>query len=246
MIRVNLLPVELRPKEVKRFKLPPFVSPKGLLCFLISVVCVEILMVAHQLLFGEPRFQRLQAEYQTLSSPLKAVRDIKDKVSGAQEVNRELQRWMEPKISWTAFMNALVNGMEKGIWLTEIKFERRDYEAPEPPERARAASQGTNVNTAVAAAQKLATRMPAASGPAALEKRVVLVMRGRVAVEQDEAAVVSRFMQNLKAQPAIADMAEDFYLNEIRRDTEAAMPMFDFVVLAVIKRDKEKEFFNLS
>lgn len=244
MIRVNLLPEEFRHKEPKRFKLPPFVSPKGLMMFLGALVCLEIAAVLNLKFFAEHRFDRLQNEYRMLGPSLKDVRDVKEKAAQSQEINRQLTGWMEPVVTWTSVMNDVAAGMEKGLWLTSLKFERREFDLPTKPEADPAAA-------AVPAGQKAA---PAAT-PARIrpirgkqsekERRVVMVLQGRVAVDQEEAAVASRFIDRLKKQPAISTLTEDLRLDEIRRTADSEITMFDFVIVGTVKREHEKDFFNL-
>ncbi len=250
MIRINLLPKEFRHPEPRRFKLPAFVSPKGLLMFLAVLAVVELaLFIVLKLVVGT-HFDRLQAEYRNLGGDLKGVREIKRQASLAQEVNRHLMAWMDPSIHWTPFMNDLAGGMEKGVWLTHLQFERREFDAPIKVETADTAAGNASVGAVSAEAKALVARVQGGGargkkGGGDKEKRVVMVLRGRLAVEEEEAAVVGRFIENLKNQKAIAALVEELKLDEIRRTADSEVPMFDFVVSGVVKRDREKDFFNL-
>lgn len=250
MIRINLLPEEFRRKEPKRFKLPAFVSPKGLLIFLAGLAVAELLLLIFLKFFAGGHFDRLQTEYRNLGADLKGVRDIKRQASLAQEVNRELLAWMDPSLHWTPLMNDLANGMEKGVWLTHLQFERREFDAPIKVETANAAPTAGSVGAVSAEAQALVARVQGAGGRGKKgggdkEKRVVMVLRGRVAVDEQEAAVVGRFIENLKNQKSIAALTEDLRLDEIRRTADSEVPMFDFVVSGTVRPEREKDFFNL-
>ncbi len=246
MIKVDLLPPEFRHAPPKRFKLPPFVSPKGLLVFLAALAAAELTLFA-VLKFGlEPGFEAQQSKYLQLGPNLKGVREIKDKAAKAQQVNRQLMSWMDSGISWTLLLADISKGMEKGVWLTQLSFERRDFDAPvkiEDPSKA-----GTNANPAATAAvadiQNRVKNMGRKKQPDK-ERRAVLVIRGRVATGEDEAAITGRFIENLKHQNAVVSLIEDLRLDEIRRTPDTEVPMFDFVISGAVKQGLEKEFFNL-
>ena len=258
MIRINLLPPEFRHAPAKRFKLPPFVSPKGLLCFLAALVCLEAAMAANLKFFAGHRFDQQQNEYRSLGPSLKKVRDIKKQASEMQDVTRQLTVWMEPVATWTAFMNGLAAGMEKGVWLTHLQFERRWFDLPEKPAdpepavtkpapgKKAAAGSKPAAQPAPAAASRLGAARGGRSRQDAKEERVVMIIKGRVAVDQQEAAVAGRFIDHLKNQKALGDLVEDLRLDEMRRSPESEVPMFDFVIVGTVKRVREKDFFNLS
>lgn len=228
MITVNLLPPEFRHKRPKQFKLPPFVSPKGLLFFLGALVCIEILLAVNLGFFADKKFDKLQARYRDLGPALKEVRGIRAQAGRAQEVERQLKAWMNPPVTWTAFMNALSDGMEKGVWLTHLSFERKEFDLPPAAQ------------TALPARPGRVTAQPAK------EQRTIMMIRGRAAVDQEEAAAAGRFIEKLMNEKAISDLTEDLRLDEIRRTPDSKTPMFDFVILGTVKREREKDFFNLK
>jgi len=246
VIKLDLLPPEFRHAPPKRFKLPPFVSPKGLLGFLAALVIVEIGLFAVLKLVLEPGFESQQSKYLQLGPNLKGVRDIKDKAAKAQQVNRQLRSWMDSGLSWTLLLADISKGMEKGIWLTQLSFERRDFDAPiklEDPSKAGAIANPA-ATAAVADIQGRVKNM-GRKKQAEKERRAVIVIRGRVATGEDEAAITGRFIENLKNQKAVTGLIEDLRLDEIRRTPDTEVPMLDFIISGAVKPELEKEFFNL-
>lgn len=232
MIRINLLPPEFRYQKPKQFRLPPFVSPKGLLFFLAALICIEIAIGVDLKFFAGQKFDQQQAEYRDLGPRLKEVRAIRAKAGQAQDVERQLKAWMNPPVTWTAFMNALSEGMEKGVWLTHLTFEHKDFEPVAAPEIVPGAASSTG-------------RTVRGGAQAAKERRTVMVIQGRVAVDQEEAAVAGRFIEKLKNQKTISELTEDVRLDSIRRTPDSEAAMFDFTILGTVKRAREKDFFNL-
>lgn len=252
MIRLNLLPVELRQPEPKKFSLPPFVSPKGLLFFLAVISAAEALLFIYLKFIAEPQFAVYQKKYMGLGSDLKAVRDLKEKAAKAQEVNRQLLTWMDVGTVWSELMGQLSSGMEKGVWLTHLAFERRDFDvlAKTEDRSASSASAGGAVTANPAAAAAVANIQGRVKNlgrgkQADKEKRVVLVLRGRVATAEDHAAIIGRFIESVKNQKAVTDLIEDLRLDEIRKNPDSEVPMYDFVISGAVRRELEKEFFNL-
>jgi hypothetical protein len=247
MIKLDLLPPEFRHAPPKRFKLPPFVSPKGLLVFLAALVAAELALFAILKVVLEPGFEAQQSKYLQLGPNLKGVREIKDKAAKAQQVNRQLLSWMDSGISWTLLLADISKGMEKGVWLTQLAFERRDFDAPvrvEDPSKAGAIANPA-ATAAVADIQNRVKSMGRGKKQAQQERRAVIVIRGRVATGEDEAAITGRFIENLKNQRAVSSLIEDLRLDEIRRTPDTEVPMFDFVISGAVKPELEKEFFNL-
>lgn len=250
MIRINLLPAEYRHEPPRKFKLPAFVSPKGLLVFLAVLVIAELLIFAYLKMVAEPKFAARQIAHLKLGPDLKAVRDIKNRASAAQEVNRQLLAWIKTGTSWTSMMNDLSAGMEKGVWLTHLTFERRDDDAPiEADSRAQSPVQtagAVNPNAAAAAADiKDRVNRLGRKKQAGKERRAVMVIRARVVAGEDQTAVTGRLIENLKNRPAISGLIEDLRLDEIRRTEDTEVSMFDFVISGAVRREYDKEFFNL-
>ncbi len=246
MIKLDLLPPEFRHAPPKRFKLPPFVSPKGLLVFLAALVVAELALFVTLKFVLEPGFEAQQSKYLQLGPNLKGVREIKDKAAKAQQVNRQLLSWMDSGISWTLLLADISKGMEKGVWLTQLSFERRDFDAPVKIEDASKA--GTIANPAATAAVADIQNRVKSMGrkkQADKERRAVIVIRGRVATGEDEAAITGGFIEILLLQNAVVSLIEVLRLDEIRRTPDTEVPMFDFVISGAVKPELEKEFFNL-
>lgn len=244
MIRVNLLPEEFRQPEAKKFKLPEFVGPKGLLIFLALLAFVELALLAHLKFVAEPRYVDFQSQYLQLGPNLKGVRDIKDKAAKAQDVNRQLMSWINAGHSWSSLLNGISEGMEKGVWLTLLTFERRDFDLPVKVEERVRPEANAAAGAAVADIQSRVKGMGKKKG-IEKERRVVMVIRGRVAAEDNQAAVTGRLIEKLKNQSPVSELIEDLRLDEIRRADESQSGIFDFVVSGVVRREKDKEFFNL-
>ncbi len=244
MIQLNLLPEEFRQPEVKKFKLPEFVSPKGLLIFLGALVLVELALLAHLKFVAEPKYVNFQSEYLKLGPNLKGVRDIKNRAAKAQDVNRHLTAWIKTGDSWSSLLTGLSDGMEKGVWLTLLSFERRDFDVAVNAAEAAAQVASSDAGKTAADIQARVKRLGKKKGDDK-ERRVVMVIRGRVAAEDNQTAVTGKLIENLKNQSPISGLIEDLRLDEIRRADESQSSIFDFVISGVVRREKEKEFFNL-
>lgn len=245
MIRVNLLPPEFRHDPPRKFKLPPFVSPKGLIIFLAALALAEAALFLYLKMALEPRFAERQSTYLRLGPDLKSVRDIKNRAAAAQEVNRQLVAWIKSGSSWTALLNDLSGGMEKGVWLTHLTFERREMDQPAKLEGSeRTTTANPSAAAAVADVQSRVNRLGRKKQPQK-ERRVVMVIRARVVAGEEQAAVTGRLIENLKNQPAISGLIEDLRLEEIRRTDDTEVSMFDFVISGAVRGPQDKEFFNL-
>jgi hypothetical protein len=245
MIRVNLLPEEFRQPEVKKFKLPEFVGPKGLLVFLGLLVCIELALLAYLKFVAEPQYVNYQSKYLQLGPNLKGVRDIKSQAAKAQDVNRQLLSWINAGHSWSSLLDGISSGMEKGVWLTLLTFERRDFDVPLKVEERAQPALNPAATAAVADIQSKVKGMGKKTKESAKERRVVMVIQGRVAAEDNQAAVTGRLIESMKNQSPVSDLIEDLRLDEIRRADESQSGIFDFVISGVVRREKEKEFFNL-
>ncbi|MDO8525561.1 MAG: hypothetical protein Q7S07_03635 [Candidatus Omnitrophota bacterium] len=133
MIKINLLPEELK-KEDKSFSKTGF-SLKGKMELFknVAIAAALILAAAHIVFFfvgksSSAAFKKLTLKYNQLSpgkkeyESLKAAADLTDKKAKA------IDDLMTGRFIWAIKLNSLSDCMVGGIWLTEISYEEKPSE----------------------------------------------------------------------------------------------------------------------
>lgn len=120
MIRINLLPPELRRPElpVKKLLLMTGVGVALILGSLIAYSSYQGWQYQHQI-------QAIRNQYQLMLPAQEQMRQANLLQGSIQERNRILQSITQERISWQGILSQLASSTEEGVWLTELSTPER-------------------------------------------------------------------------------------------------------------------------
>lgn len=219
MIEINLLPQELRKKEVTRLAIPNIFNRQFI------VTAIAMFLAAHGLLGAAVIYQNVQwgsARHRIvfLKKSVEETSRRKLEVKAAQERIDQIEQATQRKFSWARLLNALSDSVPKGLWL-----------------RSFVVTEETQTTAAPKAEKSAHKKAPAAVSPAE-QKLKALKLEGSVVGNGQETATISRFIKALK---------EDAYFNSVFSEVEffnitqrkiKSFDVYDFVIICLFKKGK--------
>ncbi len=133
MIKINLLPEDLKREESAKLKISFGIEGKGKLFRNAAIAAVSILILTNIALFfigkgNSAEFKKLTLKYKQLSPGQKEYESLKDKAAIVDKKAKAIDDLMANRFSWARKLNSLSDCMVQGIWLTEISYEEKPAE----------------------------------------------------------------------------------------------------------------------
>jgi len=135
MIKINLLPEELKGHESSFTNMKMNFNLRGRSVRNIAIAAVVVLAVAHASLFfyrrkkRGRRIGRCRQKYKGLLPGKRECDALKAEVSVTNKKARAIEGLMADRFSWAKKLNDLSDSLAPGIWLTAVTYEERLSEA---------------------------------------------------------------------------------------------------------------------
>lgn len=229
MIEINLLPEELRKKQVTRIALPELPVKKALITVGGGVVALQIL--ATLLAFwvaAENAVSRQQLA--ALTEATKQTIELKKKSSALQGRVREYEEISRRPFRWAGLLSALTEAMTKGVWLRALRVEDMVVAAPAPPEEQKAAKK-------TGKSSKASERRAAAAKTLTVQ---VMKIEGSVIAPGQETAYVGKFLKSLKDNAGFSRIFVDAELSNVTQRKIQTYEVYDFVISCRFKGEKAR------
>lgn len=224
MIEINLLPAELRKKEVTRFAMPNILNRQ----FIMGLAALFV--AVHALLGGLAVYQTAQLGYlksqiASLKEATKETTKQKSELKASRELMGQIEQMTQRKFSWARLLNSLSGSVPKGLWLRSFLIQEERV-----------------VKTAAKATPKPAAKPPQSKGSAAFapkdERVVTLKLEGSVVGNGQETATISRFIKTLKDEPYFSALFDEVEFFKITQRKIKSFDVYDFTIHCVFKKGK--------
>lgn len=217
MIELNLLPEELRKKEIPRFVLPEIPIRKTLTVFL-SVFFGAQILVSLFALYEKLDLERIKREVASLKVSGYETSAQKSETVQMRARLKEVDVLTARPFYWSSLLNGVSDSMIKGVWLTGLSVTD-------------VAQAGGAANT------EKSTAEPNAKNRTSVPARA-LKLEGSVVGRGDETAYIGKFIEKIKSNPQLADLFSDTDLSDMNQKKIKEFDVYDFVLINVFKREK--------
>ena len=223
MIEINLLPEEIK-KRKKRSSAKIDVSAinmTGLPIVGIAAWAAGVILLIQMILFvigimSGATFRSLGLEYKDVlpkkreTEKLKIQADVMNKKVGA------INELMVKRFSWEKKLNSLSESMTPGIWLTELEYDEKLTEVPNP------------VNTDP-------TKKKPGQAAESILSRYLILSGAASSMGEEGTALIGRFIKSLKDDPAFYSDFSDIELGTIKREKMDDQEIMTFKITCFFK-----------
>ena len=227
MIEVNLLPEELRKKEMPRLALPQ-VPIKGQLAIIVAF------LVAHALFLGGAIYR--QAEMSTCKGQIDQLRIANQRIMAqkaevvqTQARMHQIEAVTERKFYWVQLLNSLSDVMVKGVWLNTLSVSDKG----EGMRGAAAGGVGGASKNAKAAAKNTHERNKVGD----ISMRFFKIEGSAVGGGQ-ETAMIGKFIKEIKGNQFFSSLLADVELANINQRRIREVDVYDFLLEARVRPEK--------
>ncbi len=123
MIEINLLPKELRKKEVK-FK---FEIPLNFLLKILIIVLLIHLSLAVTAVVRKTKLDSLNKRFSEFQEKKIAYDDLKKEIETLEKDKSNLDQLKGRRVAWSEKLNFISDSIPKGIWLKELSFSKGKF-----------------------------------------------------------------------------------------------------------------------
>jgi hypothetical protein len=229
MIEINLLPEELRKKQVTRIALPELPVKKALITIGCAVAVLQIFTTVLAVwVTAENGFSRQQAA--ALTEQTRETIELKKKSSALQGRVREYEEISRLPFRWAALLSSLTEAMTKGVWLRSLQVEEIVVAAPAAPQAPEAPKKSGK-------APKASERRAAAAKSMTVR---VMKIEGSVMAPGQETAYVGKFLKSLKDNAEFSKIFADAELSNVTQRKIQTYEVYDFVISCRFRGTKAK------
>lgn len=256
MILINLLPEELRKKEIVKLSLPELPSKKTIIRVIGAFLGIQILLTffsVYQHFFVMPG---LQKETTALATRLKDITDKKDQIISMNGRLKQIKDATDRKLYMAYLLNTLSGSMTKGVWLTSFSIETPTIaakkgdkaskkgskdalpaDAAKDSSKAKKEKDGKDSKKKDAAKPKAGNQKGADTAPEAPKKVTNLKLKGTVYAPNQETASIGRFLKELKSNRSFSDYFTDIELGNMSERKIKDYDVYDFEIVCRFKKD---------
>lgn len=223
MIQINLLPEELRKKEVARVNLPELPVKKALFAGVLGILVLQLLGTFGAIALAVHNAQGGR-EIARLTQTTQEIQDLSKQSTTLQSNVREFETLSKRPYRWATLLHALTQSMTKGVWLRVLQV---DETVVESSRRAPASDE--------AKSEKASSKRPAKASRAVVK---VLKLEGSVMAPGQEASFVGKFLKSLKDNPDFSRIFSDVQLSSMSQRRIKDYDVYDFVITCTFRRER--------
>lgn len=206
MIRINLIPVELKkdqkPKASFEFGIPEL-GPRLLkpALYLLSVLIGLHFLLALSILAKSVSLRTLNYKWQRLQPDRAEVERVNSEIANIEKTAFPIRQLIEKRVLWAKELNQLSDSMSTGVWLTKLFIETQIKDAKK--------------------------------GEYA---RILNLEGCAASLYGDETALVAKFVKALQADKEFFKYFSDLKLGPMEKGTLESIPVMNFKVFCFFKK----------
>ncbi|NQT46391.1 MAG: hypothetical protein HQ593_02785 [Candidatus Omnitrophica bacterium] len=220
MLKINLLPPDLKKKQIPslkwqnlgkmmNFSLLPVIA--GAVAFLM-ILQISVMMV---LAYKRKVLASYKSKWEIVAPDMKQITRLKDEVDGMEGAMEAIGDLAKGRLLWAKLLKGLSDSLTPGVWLTKFKVSEI---LGEPTERATVRNRDETTEEAPT------------------PKKRMLILNGSVAARKgEETAYVGRFVDSLKRNEYFFDPFSEIELDSIERRKMGEVEVMDFELICRFK-----------
>ena len=257
MIEINLLPEELRKKEVPRLALPVGQIIKTVAIGFGVFLLAQLLFIG-LVFYKQVELGLLDKQVADLRNDTAKIARMKSEITAVKLHLTQVQGLVERKFYWTQALNAISDSTTKGIWLRgfslgqgempESKDKSRDKEKKEKEKRAKekeakeakeekSSKDKNSKEDKEKEKGKEKSKEKAVSSEKESAPRRHLRLEGSVVGSGEETALVGKFIKELKSNPGFSRVFERVELMNMTDRKIKDYDVYDFVLICVFEKN---------
>ncbi len=211
MIRINLLPEELRKKERIKLSLPEMPIRKVLTIFFGVLFAVQASLSVFALV-QKGRVGKIKNEIIELRIQNKEIMLRKADTVAARAHLKEIAGLTVRNFFWTKLLNDLSDSVTKGIWLTQLSIEETEAPAGTGPQKSKRGESRVKIKT--------------------------LRIDGSAVGQGQETAFIGKFIKELKENASLSKIFQDVKLSNINQKKIREADVYDFSLTCIFRPEK--------
>lgn len=223
MIEINLLSEETKKKkrsptntDVSAMSVPGLPIVRIVAWAAGVILLIQLILFVIDVMSGAT-FKSLALEYKDILPKKQATEKLKIQVDTTNKKVAAINELMVKRFSWEKKLNALSDSIIPGIWLTELEYDEKITNVPNPVNNADPAKKKP-----VQAVENVLSRYLILSGAAS-------------SMGEEGTALVGRFIKSLKDDPAFYSDFSDIELGTIKREKIDDQEIMTFKIMCFFK-----------
>lgn len=209
LIEINLLPSELRPRKKISISMPHINLLPVIIWAVLSLFFIQLILVA-VVRYQKHELDKYNKRWLDMTSSNAKLTELKTEIKDVTEKVGKIEGLFKRRFLWARKLNQLSDVLSEGIWLEEISLDIKSE-----------------------------TRAPPVNVKGAKPKKVLsysLVMKGSaVSREEEETAVIGKFMKTLKEDKSFFSDFQDIELGSIQSDKLGERDIMHFTITCRFK-----------
>lgn len=218
MIELNLLPEELRKKEMPKLALPQ-VPVKGQLAAIAVFLGIHVLFVVGAI-YRQIDLLSSKSEVDRLRVANRGIMQQKAEITVAQARGKQIDAIITRKFYWTQLLNSLSDVTVKGVWLTQFSVSDKNESM-----RAKSAR----------SANRKGAKARTKDAP---DSARFFKIEGNAVGSGQETAIIGKFIKEIKQNGFFAGMITNVELSTINQRRIRDVDVYDFLLEVPLKSDK--------
>ena len=218
MILINLLPQELRKKEVTRIVMPEIPIKKTLIAIGAALAALQILLTLVAVFFSL-REAAVKHEITILTSQTQETHQFRTQTLTVLNKLKDIHALTDKKFYWASVLNAISESLTKGVWLRGLSLDEVIEETP------RVADASVKANAGKKSQSKNQTIR-------------VMKLEGSVTASGQETAFIGKYVKSLKENPYLTELFRDVELANINQRKIKEFDVYDFILLCKFRKGK--------
>lgn len=254
MILINLLPEELRKKEVVKLTLPELPSKTTIKRVIIGLISIQLLLTIFSMYQHFVVLPGLQKKVMVLKAEIGEIVTQKEETIAIKSRLKQIAETTERKFYWSSFLNTLTGSVTKGVWLdflsldvpqqnaakkkkAEAKSASAAKKEAKKPKKKDAKAKKKESQAKAKMDKSKADAAKAAAAEEAAAKKLVLKIRGSVYAPGQETATVGSFLKELKSNHELSSHFDEIELGTVTQRKIKEYDVYDFEISGKLKKD---------
>lgn len=227
MIKINLLPEELKKTESSLASFKIDLKGHGKLLRNLALTVILILAIMHTSLFfvnanSLTAFKALSKKYEALLPGKREYEALKADVAVTNSKAKAIENLMANRFSWSRKLNDLSESMTPGIWLTDIAYQETPSEISVQVKTPAVSHAGAKLDTTRTETKKVVLRYLNISGYAS-------------SMGEQGTALIGKFIKNMKDNPEFFSDFSDIKLESIKSEKYLDQEVMSFRITCQFK-----------
>ena len=214
MIEINLLPEELRKREIAKLKLPEIPTLQKITYALLIFIGFQVL-VSFFALYQRVEILGVRSQIASLKQENKEILRRKSETAVLNSRLRKIEFMTKRKLFWSSLLNSLSHAMSKSVWLRQFSILDLDLS-------------GSGV---------FAGTQGESSAGSAAQKIRCLKLEGSAVGQGQETSYIGKFVKGLKESGSFAGFFAQIELSNINQRKIKDFDVYDFELVCVFRKE---------